>query len=154
MKISTKYDESHILDKEADPVLEDEIGSENFNKAIDDMIELCKEYNGLGLAANQIFLQKRVFVYLKENGEYDVVINPVVKVKKDMVTHHNEGCLSVPGQFYDVKRYKTMVIEGVDRSGKKRLLKAPNKRTAFIWQHEIDHLNGVLISEKGIKKKI
>lgn len=151
MKISVLSDDEHILNVESELVSEDEI--KELETPINEMIELCKESGGLGLAANQIFLQKRVFVYLKENEEFDVVINPVIKVKKDMITHHNEGCLSVPGRFYDVKRYKTMTIECLDRDGNKRLLKAPNKKTAFIWQHEIDHLNGVLISEKGKRRQ-
>jgi peptide deformylase len=75
-----------------------------------------------------------------------------VVVKKDVVTHHSEGCLSMPEHFYDVKRAKTMVIECMDREGRKTTLKAPSKRIAFIWQHEIDHLNGVLISDKGKRK--
>jgi len=150
--VSTISDSEHLLQIETAPVLEDEIKTIEFEDFINTMIELCKEYNGLGLAANQVFVNKRMFVYLKENDVFDVVINPEVVVKKDLVTHHAEGCLSIPDRFYDVKRAKTMVIECLDREGRKTTLKAPSKRIAFIWQHEIDHLNGVLISDKGKRK--
>jgi len=150
--VSTISDSEHLLQNEISPVLEDEIQSIEFQDLIQTMIELCKEYNGVGLAANQIFVNKRMFVYLKENDVFDVIINPEIIVKKDVITNHSEGCLSIPERFYDVKRAKTMVIECLDREGRKTTLKAPSKRIAFIWQHEIDHLNGVLISDKGKRK--
>lgn len=150
--VSTISDSEHLLRNETELVSEDEIKTIEFEDLIHNMIDLCKEYNGLGLAANQVFVNKRMFVYLKENDVFDVIINPEVVVKKDVVTHHSEGCLSMPERFYDVKRAKTMVIECMDREGRKTTLKAPSKRIAFIWQHEIDHLNGVLISDKGKRK--
>jgi peptide deformylase len=152
MKISTIVDSEHLLRNETELVSEDEMKSIEFEDLINTMIELCKEYNGLGLAANQVFVNKRMFVYLKENDVFDVIINPEIIVKKDFITHHSEGCLSMPEHFYDVKRAKTMIIECLDREGRKMTLKAPSKRIAFIWQHEIDHLNGMLISDKGKRK--
>ncbi len=152
MKISTIVDSEHLLRNDATPVSEDEIKTDEFKDLIKNMINLCKEYNGLGLAANQVFVNKRMFVYLKENDTFDIIINPEVIIKKDFITHHSEGCLSMPDRFYEVKRAKTMVIEYLDCDGLKAVLKAPSKRIAFIWQHEIDHLNGILISDKAIRK--
>lgn len=146
MKIYTTNDKENILNIETDLVSEDEL--KQLKDIVNEMISLCKEYGGVGLAANQVSINKKLFVYLKDN-EFDVIINPIIKVKKDKVTNYNEGCLSLPGQYYDVKRFKNIVIEGLDLDGNKIKLKAPNKKIAFIWQHEIDHLNGILISEKG-----
>jgi peptide deformylase len=151
MKISIISDSENLLHTDTMLVLENEINTTELNDIINDMIKLCKEYNGVGLSANQVFVNKRMFVYLKENDSFGVVINPKVIVKKEFITHHAEGCLSIPDRFYEVKRAKTLVIEYLDRDGRKTVLKAPSKRVAFIWQHEIDHLDGILVSERAKK---
>lgn len=150
MKITT-VNEENILNDETQLVDLEYIKSEEFKKIVDDMVKTCIEHGGAGLSANQVNINKKFFIYLN-NEKYSVIINPTIKVRKDIVSHYDEGCLSIPGVLFDVKRYKTIVMECLNSDGEKLTLRSPNKFTAFIWQHEIDHLNGILISDRGKRK--
>lgn len=130
------------------PVESSEIPTEEFQQLIERMCNICELAGGLGLAAPQIGVNKRVFIF-RRGIYFEVVINPWYLQRKELVTNHGEACLSVPGAFYDVKRYKQVTIEYLDREGRKQRLKAPNKRIAFCLQHETDHLDGVLVHMKG-----
>ena len=127
----------------------EEIPTEEFQDLLEKIMDEIAESGGVGCAAPQIGVNKRVFVY-RYGGEYIVVINPVYIKRTDIVTNHGEACLSIPGAFYNVKRCKTVTIEYLDRSAAKQRLRAPNKKVAFILQHEMDHLDGILIT-KGKK---
>jgi peptide deformylase len=76
-----------------------------------------------------------------------VYINPVIVKKKGRVTNHGEGCLSLPGKFYEVKRFKSVVMECLDRDGQFQTVKSAYKNQAFCFQHEVDHLNGLTLEE-------
>jgi peptide deformylase len=153
IKVLTENKESwDILNAVSEEVTPAELPE--IQSVIERLIEVCKITNGQGCAAPQIGINKRVFVYRMATpnpygSDFVAVINPVVKVRKDLVTNHGEGCLSIPGERYDVKRFKSIIIEYLDRDGVKQRLKAPNKRIAFALQHEIDHLDGITINAKG-----
>lgn len=127
-----------------------------FQRLVDDMIETMREAKGIGLAAPQVAVSQRVFVARlpddteearEEFGEHagvlHVVVNPkLVRVSKDRETGV-EGCLSIPGYIGDVERPLTVTLKGQDRHGKALRLRADGW-LARVFQHEIDHLNGVL----------
>jgi peptide deformylase len=143
-----------VLTSEAQLVPEEEIPSEPFQKLIEDMIETALRRNALGLAAPQIGVPLRLFVVRKDklSDEFDVFINPNIILKKDRVTHHGERCLSVPESSFDVKRFKSVTLDALDRTGKARLMKSRNKIQAFAFQHEMDHLDGILVKDKGVER--
>ncbi len=136
---------------------------------IDDMIETMRAAPGVGLAAPQVGVSQRVIVV--EYGEGDeadsaeaepdeaaarkpptlhVVINPeIVRHSAETVTA-NEACLSVPGYFGEVARYRTVTIRGLNRHGRPIRLKVSDW-LARIFQHEIDHLDGVLYIDRANK---
>lgn len=151
IKLLTESKESwNILNAVSEEVVPAELPE--IQDVIERLIEVCNLTNGQGCAAPQIGVNKRLFVY-RNGTDLLAVINPVVKARKDLVTNHGEGCLSIPGERYDVKRFKSIIIEYLDRDGVKQRLKTPNKRIAFALQHEIDHLDGVTINAKGKNQK-
>lgn len=149
MKIRTIPDQT--LKAVATDVTNEELITPEFSKLIDDMISTAQDLNALGLAAPQIGVSKKLFVMRmdKTSDDFLVFVNPKILVRKDRVTHHGERCLSVPGKSFGVPRFKTIVVDAVDRDGKAFIFKTRTKITAFTIQHEIDHLNGILVSDKG-----
>jgi peptide deformylase len=122
-----------------------------FARLIDSMIGTARELNALGLAAPQIGVSKKLFVLResKLSDEFIVFINPKILVRKDRVTHHGERCLSVPGKSFKVPRFKFIVVDALDRDGKPFIFKTHTKITAFAVQHEMDHLEGLLVIDQG-----
>ena len=123
---------------------------------MDDMLETMYHANGIGLAAIQIGVPKRIIVMdIQKNDEKKnpmYFVNPVIKNKnKDMATYE-EGCLSVPNQFAEVDRPATCEVEYLDYNGKKKMLKA-NGLLATCIQHEMDHLEGILFIDYLSKLK-
>ncbi|MBA4249101.1 MAG: peptide deformylase [Candidatus Puniceispirillum sp.] len=114
---------------------------------IDDMFETMHHEEGCGLAAPQIGVGLRVIVMDTsqdiENGLVLALINPVIVDKSKDNQVFKEGCLSVPDQSAQVKRSREIIVEYLDREGKKQTLVASDF-TATCLQHEIDHLNGKL----------
>ncbi|WP_027084225.1 peptide deformylase [Cohnella panacarvi] len=115
----------------------------NLHKLLDDMADTMYDADGVGLAAPQIGISKRVIVVEvgDDNGLIELV-NPEI-VSKDGEQLGPEGCLSIPGLQGDVRRANHIVIKGFDRDGKPVQYEA----TEFLsraFQHEVDHLNGVL----------
>ena len=109
---------------------------------LDDMIETMREQNGIGLAAPQIGIMKRMFVIEPEEGELLEFINPVV-IESCGTQASEEGCLSVPGFVGVMERPEFMKIEALDRHGEKVTHEAEGL-TAIVISHELDHLEGVL----------
>tara|TARA_B100000029_G_C17109080_1_gene790836 strand:- start:98 stop:622 length:525 start_codon:yes stop_codon:yes gene_type:complete len=123
---------------------------------MDDMLETMYHANGIGLAAIQIGVPKRIIVMdIQKNDEKKnpmYFVNPVIKNKnKDMATYE-EGCLSVPNQFAEVDRPATCEVEYLDYNGEKKMLKA-NGLLATCIQHEMDHLEGILFIDYLSKLK-
>lgn len=116
-------------------------------RLVDDMLETMYDEPGLGLAAPQIGVRKRLFVYdLQEEGqEAGVLINPEI-IESDEEWEYMEGCLSVPGLSWTITRPKLVHIRGLDLDGNEVNLEA-DELEARLFQHELDHLNGVLLIE-------
>lgn len=114
---------------------------------LDDMLDTMEDYNGIGLAAPQIGVLKRVIVVkISDEGEPIELINPKI-IKSKGQDRDVEGCLSIPGVYGEVTRAKEVIVEGLDREGRKRKIMASGL-LARALQHEIDHLNGVLFTDK------
>ena len=139
------------LRKVAKKVRLEELGDPLFQQFIDDMFETMYAAPGIGLAAPQVNVGKRVFVVdLDDDDDAHgpfVVINPKFTVTEGEV-ESIEGCLSVPGKIGDLKRYERVVCTGIDRSGKK----VEHEGTGLFGrclQHEMDHLDGILYVDKA-----
>jgi len=145
-----------------DPVLRkisDEVHeiNESTRALIKDMFEIMEEEGGIGLAAPQVGISKRIIVLsLKEkNFEKMALINPVIVSSSKETAFMEEGCLSIPGINADVQRSTKLIARGLTRSGKMVEITASNLLTRVLL-HEIDHLDGVLfidrLSDKEKKK--
>ena len=142
-KILTEPDP--ILKKISRPV--EVVGAEE-QKLMDDMLETMYDAKGIGLAAIQIGVPKRIIVMdLSKEGEKNdpmYFVNPVIKNKNQDLSKYEEGCLSVPNQFIEVNRPSKCEVEYLDYNGEKKNLKCDNLLATCI-QHEIDHLEGITI---------
>ncbi|MDO8424871.1 MAG: peptide deformylase [bacterium] len=119
---------------------------EEVKKLAEDMIETLQNSQGVGLAAPQINVPKRIIaVQMKEGPK--VFLNPEVVKKSRETEIREEGCLCLPGVYLKVKRAKSVEIAAQDLEGKKINIKADGL-AARVFQHEIDHLNGILILDK------
>ena len=123
---------------------------------MDDMLDTMYDAPGIGLAAIQIGVPKRIIVMdisREENKkEPRYFINPIIKKINDEKVKYEEGCLSVPDQFAEIERPSTCVVEYLDYDGKKQLLKAEGLLATCI-QHEMDHLEGILFIDYLSKLK-
>lgn len=134
-----------------DPVLRqrsDEVTDidERLVRLCDDMLQTMYDAPGLGLAAPQVGVQKRFFVYDLGAGDGgEVLINPVV-TESDGEWEYHEGCLSVPGMSFDIVRPKQIHVSGIDLDGNEVSFEA-DELFARLIQHELDHLDGVLLLE-------
>ncbi len=117
---------------------------DRLQKLIDDMIETMYEAPGVGLAAPQIGVHKRVFVYdaNDEKGARVVVNGQIVTSEGEW--QFDEGCLSVPGLFFPITRAEHVIVKGQDRNGDDIEIDT-NQYEARILQHEMDHLDGKLL---------
>jgi peptide deformylase len=109
------------------------------------MIETMNEAPGVGLAANQIGVQKRLFVYDKGDGPR-VVVNPII-VETSGEWLYEEGCLSVPGLSWEIVRPNAVHLKGYDLDGKELDIEA-QELEGRIFQHEVDHLDGMLLIDR------
>ena len=137
----------------------------NFDKRLhlllDDMYSIMIKTNGIGLAAIQVAHPIRAFIVNVPNEEDEQdqknlleIINPVI-IKSAGETTYQEGCLSVPKFYEEIKRHKTVTLDYQDREGNSKTLEA-DELLAIAIQHEIDHLEGILFIDKlsyGRRKK-
>ena len=125
-------------------------------KLMDDMLETMYAALGIGLAAIQIGVPKRIIVMdiSKKEGKREprYFVNPVIKNKDTLKATYEEGCLSVPDQFAEIDRPSKCAVEYLDYNGEKKLLKADGLLATCI-QHEMDHLEGVLFIDYLSKLK-
>ena len=124
-------------------------------KLMDDMLETMYAAKGIGLAAIQIGIPKRIIVMdISKDGNKNPLffVNPIVKNKDREKSTYEEGCLSVPDYFAEVERPKYCEVEYLDYNGDDRLLKA-NGLLATCIQHEMDHLDGILFIDYLSKLK-
>ncbi|MDC3391339.1 peptide deformylase [Candidatus Pelagibacter sp.] len=136
----------------------DRVGKEE-QQLMDDMLETMYAANGIGLAAIQIGIPKRIIVMdiSKDENKKEprYFVNPVIQNKDKIKSIYEEGCLSVPNQFAEIERPKNCDIEYLDYNGNKQLLKAEGLLATCI-QHEMDHLEGILFIDylSKLKKSI
>ena len=129
---------------------------DDVRKIMDDMLETMYAANGIGLAAIQIGIPKRIIVMdikkepKKKNPLY--FVNPIIKNKALDKSVYEEGCLSIPNQFAEIERPKKCEVEYLDYYGEKKFLKAEGLLATCI-QHEIDHLEGILFIDYLSKLK-
>ena len=112
---------------------------------VDDMVETMYAAPGLGLAAPQVGVQKRLFVYDLGDGP-QTLVNPEI-VESDGEWSFDEGCLSVPGLSWEIVRPKTIHLVGRDLDGNEVSIEA-DELASRLFQHELDHLDGVLLVER------
>jgi len=134
-----------------------EIKSENTKKIIEKMIKTMRKHNGVGLAANQIYEPIRLcIIEVLNNPRYKnlntiplkILINPKIIIKKDTATFNSyEGCLSVPNLRGKVKRYNTINVTYYNMDAKK-ITEDIKGLESIVYQHEIDHLDGYLFTDK------
>ena len=125
-------------------------------KLMKDMLETMYAANGIGLAAIQVGIPKRIIVMdiCKEENKKEprYFVNPIIKNKDPLKATYEEGCLSVPNQFADIDRPSKCEVEYLDYNGQKQLLKAEGLLATCI-QHEMDHLEGILFIDYLSKLK-
>ena len=111
----------------------------------DEMFDIMYDAPGIGLAAPQIGVQKKLFVYDIGDGA-DVLINPeIVESSGEWV--YEEGCLSIPGLYVEMVRPKEVLLKGINLDGNEITVEA-DELLSRLFQHELDHLNGVLMFDR------
>lgn len=139
-----RYEGDEILSKRAKEI--DKI-DDKIKELAQDMLDTMHKWDGLGLAAPQVGVLKRIIVIdLYEEGTQFVLINPVIISQKGK-QEVDEGCLSFPNKFGKVERPKEVTVEALDLEGDKVKLQAKDLLAQALC-HEIDHLNGVVFTEK------
>jgi peptide deformylase len=114
-------------------------------KLVADMIETMYEAPGVGLAAPQVGVEKRLFVYDIGDGPV-TILNPRI-TESDGEWVYEEGCLSVPGLYFEILRPAQVHLEGIDLDGNEVSIEA-SELLGRVFQHEVDHLDGILLLER------
>ena len=145
-----------VLRLRAAEVTPEELRSAEVQRLIDDMVEIKRAAGGAGLAANQVSVPKRIAVVgVDEHTRYaykppiplTVIVNPTIEPLSDETLLINEGCLSVPDLRGDLERHLRIRVEYLDRNGERRAIEVEGL-TAGTFQHEVDHLDGVLFLDR------
>jgi peptide deformylase len=134
-----------------DPVLKTraaavEIFDDSVARLTEDMLATMRENDGVGLAANQVGRLRRVLVASVEDEDY-VIVNPILSDRSETTEKGQEGCLSIPGINVEVDRPTAVTVTGQDASGEPLRIEAQDM-LARVLQHEVDHLDGVLILDR------
>jgi peptide deformylase len=151
LPISTIENDKNLR-KPAKALTVEDLALKKTQQLIDDMIPTMFESNGVGIAAPQVGKSLRVIVIGLEKDQPMVVVNPEITFFSKKTQVLNEGCLSVPNISGPVRRAEKVRIKALDRQGKKIKMKATGM-LARVFQHEIDHLNGVLFIDRVEDKK-
>ncbi|MDI3535461.1 MAG: peptide deformylase [Thermosediminibacterales bacterium] len=144
VRIIRKFDDEVLRSKAKEVKKIDE----SIKKLITDMVDTMYEAEGVGLAAPQIGILKKVAVIDVGDGIMHL-INPVI-IEEEGEEINVEGCLSFPGVFGEVKRAAKVIVEAQDLTGEKQIIKGSGL-LARALQHEIDHLNGIVFIDKAIR---
>jgi len=144
-----------ILANKTALLLAEELKNGSYKELISNMRIAMVEHQGVGLAANQIGKDLSIFVIdadlAKNNAVPDAYINPEITEYAKDEDDMEEGCLSIPGYYAGIKRSKKIKIKALDENGNKIKLKAKGF-LARVLQHETDHLNGLVIRDRVVKK--
>ena len=150
-KILTEPDP--ILRKKCEPL--EKVDTET-KQLMDDMLETMYAAPGIGLAAIQVGILKRLVVIDISKGEEEkkpmFLINPQIIHRSKKTSIYEEGCLSLPGQFAEIERPAECILKYIDYNGKEKELKADGLLATCV-QHEVDHLNGILFIDYLSKLK-
>jgi peptide deformylase len=141
-----------ILRKKAAPIQKISQSEKDLAK---DMVETMRYFQGVGLAAPQVGVSLRLIIVnpYREKGEEIVIVNPEI-IKQEGKTISNEGCLSIPNVKEDIRRARKVSARGMDIEGNLIELDAEGL-LARVLQHEVDHINGILIIDKlGFLKRL
>jgi len=133
-----------VLRMEAKPV---EAFDDDLRRLVERMSALMVEARGVGLAATQVGILQRVFVFSPEEDEVVALVNPVIVRRSDEIEVEDEGCLSLQGVLAPVERALSVRIEGKDETGKDVAYELEGTAARAV-QHELDHLDGVLIIDR------
>ena len=140
-----------ILARKTSVISVDEIKKGSYRELVLNMKEAMKEHHGVGLAANQVNKDLSIFIIeptlAEENGVSGVYFNPEITEYSKEGDDMEEGCLSIPEYYVQVRRSKKVKIKFIDENGNKQKFKARGF-LARVLQHETDHLNGVTIKNK------
>lgn len=140
-----------ILRKKSSDFEEENINSSETQALFSDMEKTMRKCDGVGLAAPQVGLNKRLII-VSDQRNIITMINPVITKKSFSQEFMEEGCLSVPAFYGLVKRHKWLHCEYTDKYGKKCKIKA-SQMLARVIQHETDHLDGILFIDKAEELK-
>ena len=132
-----------VLKTRAAPV---ETFDDSLARLTEDMLATMRENDGVGLAANQVGRLRRVLVASVEDDDY-VIVNPVLSDMSETTERGQEGCLSIPGINVEVDRPTAVTVTGQNASGEPLRIEAKDM-LARVLQHEVDHLDGVLILDR------
>lgn len=146
MTLSILTNPNPLLRRVSAPVTSEDLASKETQAFIDDLEVAMVEHDGVGLASPQVGVAKRI-IATNAHGKTQAFINPEIIEKSFRTERSEEGCLSVPGVFGFVKRHKSITVKALTRDGKEVTLKLSDL-AAFVFQHEIDHLNGILFIDK------
>jgi len=138
-------DDDIVLRQRSQDVSISEINTPEFIEFAENLANTLANHNGVGLAAPQVGVLKRVIV-IRENQLLRVMVNPVITKTRKMVTHKKERCLSFPTKSVDMDRYKFVTVTYLDLQGQQQVMKYHGLE-AFCVQHEIDHLNGIVLGD-------
>ena len=146
-----------VLREVAAEVSAEELGSPETQQLIDDMIETMRAADGAGLAAPQVGIAKRIAVIEVREGNprypykppipLTVIVNPELTVEGDATFATNEGCLSMPNLRGDLERFENVSVTYLDRHGESHT-ETRRGLTAGTFQHEVDHLDGILFVDR------
>jgi peptide deformylase len=151
-KLQLKYFPDEILSQKTKKITRFDA---SVRKLAQDMLDTMYEHNGVGLAAPQVGVSKRIMV-IDVSGEEDskkpiVFVNPQITTKEGELTGL-EGCLSFPGVFFEVKRANRIVVKFQNLSGKEQKLEVEGNLLCRAIQHEVDHLDGEVFVDKAVSK--
>lgn len=134
---------SQILHTKCDSLKEFDLNTVSF---MNNLALTMKKNVGLGLAAPQVGMPLQAFTMFRQNGQLLKVLNPKILDKGKLVNSKREGCLSIPGKTFTVKRHKRIKVEFRNEIGEFIKMELRNL-DSFVFQHEFDHLMGILISD-------
>jgi peptide deformylase len=120
---------------------------EDLERLVGRMRPLMRDARGVGLAATQVGILQRVFVFQKDEDDVLAVVNPVISERSDETVTEDEGCLSLQGVTVPVERSLGVTVEGADPAGKELRIELEG-HPARVVQHELDHLDGTLIIDR------
>jgi peptide deformylase len=148
-----KYPDKRLTIKAVD-VADHEFGTSELSTIVSNMFDTMYEYEGIGLAATQVDIHKKIIVMEIKTARY-IIINPEIMQQSESLEGTREGCLSVPEVYGEVVRPEAVTIQYKNIQGDSLTLEAKGLLATCI-QHEIDHLNGIVYVDrmKGLKKNM